>query len=92
MLERKLTFTIVGIGNNPAKEWEQDRQIYVDDSVVTTLKRIYSANVEKQADEHPDEAHLFYSNVNVYVDKLENVKAIATELKDGDYYVYSYCG
>ena len=88
-VQEKIKFTIVGIGKNPAKEWEQDRHIYVDDSVIATLERIYSENVEKQEDEHPDEANLFYGNVNVYVDKLENVKAVSTELRDGGFYVYS---
>ena len=32
--EEKIPLTIVGIGKNPAKEWVQDRKVYVDDSIV----------------------------------------------------------
>ena len=45
--------------------------------------------MDKPADDHSDAQQLFYGNVNVYADKLENVKAISTALKDDGYSVYS---
>lgn len=87
--EEKIELTIVGIGKNPAREWVQDRQVYANISLIPELERIYYADAEKIVDNHPDAERLFYSNVNVYVDKLENVKAVAKELRDEGYYTYS---
>ena len=87
--KEKITFTIVGIGKNPTKEWVQDQQVFIDASIVPELERIYYEGAEKPLDDHPDAQQLLYSNVNVYVDKLENVKKVSTKLKDDGYYVYS---
>ena len=64
-------------------------KIYADASIIPELEKIYYADVDKPADDHSDEQQLFYGNVNVYADKLENVKAISTALKDDGYSVYS---
>lgn len=87
--KEKITFTIVGIGKNPTREWVQDQQVFIDDSIVPELERIHYQGAEKSKDEHSDGEQLFYSNVEVYVDKLENVKTVSTKLKDDGYYVYS---
>ena len=79
--EEKIPLTIVGIGKNPAKEWVQDQQIYVDISIVPELERIHYTGEEAQEAEYRKSNPLLYSNVNVYVDKLENVKAVSKKLK-----------
>ena len=84
-----ITFTIVGVGKKPAREWAQDRQVYVDSAIVQELERIHYVNKTREKDEHPDASSLFHSNVNVYVDKLENVKGVSKKLKDDGYFVYS---
>ena len=89
MIEDKMMLTIVGIGKKPAKDWEQDQKIYADASIIPDLEKIYYAHVDKPVDDNTDAQQLFYGNVNVYADKLENVKAISTELKDDGYSVYS---
>jgi len=89
LIEEKMMLTIVGIGKKPAKDWEQDQKIYADSSIIPELEKIYYAHVDKPADAHSDVQQLFYGNVNVYADKLENVKAISTALKDDGYSVYS---
>jgi len=89
LIEGKMMLTIVGIGKKPAKDWEQDQKIYADSSIIPELEKIYYAHVDKPADAHSDVQQLFYGNVNVYADKLENVKAISTALKDDGYSVYS---
>lgn len=89
MIEDKMMLTIVGIGKKPAKDWEQDQKIYADASIIPELEKIYYAHVDKPVDDHTDAQQLFYGNVNVYADKLENVKAISTALKDDGYSVYS---
>ena len=89
MIEEKMQLTIVGVGKKPAKDWEQDQKIYADATIILELEKIYYAHVEKPVEENADENPLFYGNVNVYADKLENVKAISTALKDDGYSVYS---
>lgn len=89
MIEDKMMLTIVGIGKKPAKDWEQDQKIYADASIIPELEKIYYAHVDKPVDDNTDAQQLFYGNVNVYADKLENVKAISTALKDDGYSVYS---
>jgi len=87
--KEKITLTIVGIGKNPTKEWVQDYKVFIGESIVPELERIYYQGSEKKESEHPDSEQLLYSNVEVYVDKLENVKAVSTKLKEDGYYVYS---
>ncbi|MBO0589030.1 FtsX-like permease family protein [Sporosarcina sp. E16_8] len=89
LIEDEMMLTIVGIGKKPAKDWEQDQKIYADASIIPELEKIYYTHVDKPADDHSDAQQLFYGNVNVYADKLENVKAISTALKDDGYSVYS---
>ena len=89
LIEDKMPLTIVGVGKKPAKDWEQDQKIYANATIIPELEKIYYAYVEKPTDEHADETRLFYGNVNVYADKLENVKTISTALKDDGYSVYS---
>jgi acetoin utilization transport system permease protein len=89
LIEEEIPLTIVGIGKKPAKDWEQDRKVYADASIIPELEKIYYAHVDKLIDGHPDAQRLFYGNVNVYADKLENVKTVSTALKDDGYSVYS---
>ena len=85
--EEKITLTIVGIGTNPAKEWVQDHQVYVDATIKPELERIYVASL-KDGD-LADEYELFYGNTSVHIDKLENVNTVSEKLRDEGYYVYS---
>ncbi|CAM3224886.1 ABC transporter permease [Filibacter tadaridae] len=89
LFEDEIPLTIVGIGKKPAKEWEMDQKIYADAAIIPVIEKVYYAHVEKPIDEHPDAQQLFYGNVNVYADKLENVKAVSTALKDDGFSVYS---
>ena len=47
MIEEKLKLTIVGIGKKPARDWEQDQNIYADSSIIPELEKIYYAQVDK---------------------------------------------
>lgn len=89
LIEDEMMLTIVGIGKKPAKDWEQDQKIYADESIIPELEKIYYTHVDKPAEDHSDVQQLFYGNVNVYADKLENVKEISAALKDDGYSVYS---
>ncbi|MEZ7173431.1 ABC transporter permease [Sporosarcina sp. OR05] len=75
--------TIVGIAKEPAKDWEIDLKIYADAVIINTLEPIFRTHVE---DEY---SGLFYGNVTVYADNLENVTRVSQTLKDDGYAVYS---
>lgn len=83
LFPEETAFTIVGIAKEPAKDWIQDANIYADESIIPSLNQIYQANVEE-----PD-GQLFYGNVKMYADKLENVKTVSNALKEEGYSVYS---
>jgi len=88
IVEEEIPFTIVGVGKKPAREWAQDQKVYVHTSILPELERIYFTTVddkESSSESNP----LFYSNVNVYADQLENVKAVSNKLRDDGYAVYS---
>lgn len=82
--EEQLTFTIVGVGKSPARDWLTDENIYADASIVVPIEEIFAAAAEGSENEQ-----LFYGNVNVYADSLENVKSITQFLKDDGLSVYS---
>ncbi|MFC5602077.1 ABC transporter permease [Sporosarcina koreensis] len=75
--------TIVGIAKEPAKDWLMDTNIYADAAIMPELNQIFINHVEDENSE------LFYGNVNVYADNLENVTAVSKALKDEGYSVYS---
>ncbi len=81
-VEDPMTFTIVGIGEHPTKEWEYDRNIFADVSVLPELEKLYNADDEKDMDP-------WYSNITVYADKVENVSKVSKEIKEQGYYTYS---
>jgi acetoin utilization transport system permease protein len=85
----ELTLTIVGVATPPARDWFTDQNIYTNASLIPAIEKIYTANTEMELDDHPDAMHLFYNNVMVYADNLENVKAITKTLKDQGHSVYS---
>lgn len=80
--EEKLTFTIVGIGKEPTKEWVMDGRIFADASIIPEINRIYNKNEE-------EEMSPFYNSVTVHADKLENVSEIAKVIEEDGFYVYS---
>ncbi len=88
-VEEELTLTIVGIGENPSREWVSDRNIYAHDAIIPELERIHYSDHVTGSDDHPDASQLFYHDVAVYVDKLENVKMVSNALRDKQYYVFS---
>jgi acetoin utilization transport system permease protein len=85
----ELKLTIVGVATPPARDWFTDQSIYTNASLIPTINQIYTTNTEVELDDHPDAMHLFYNNVMVYADNLENVKAITKTLKDQGHSAYS---
>ncbi|WOV87170.1 ABC transporter permease [Sporosarcina oncorhynchi] len=83
MFPEETTFTIVGIAKEPAKDWLQDFNMYADASIISALNPIFESYVDEE------NSQLFYGNVNVYADKLENVTTVSKALKNEGYSVYS---
>lgn len=77
-----LKFTIVGISKAPTKEWEEDYNIYADEKNIPIIEQLYEGKMDE---DNP----LFYSNINVHADQLENVTAISKEIKESGFYTYS---
>lgn len=86
--DSELTFTIVGVGKPPARDWMTDENIYADVAVIAPIEEMFNMAVAKQAEDYEAE-QLFYGNINVYADSLENVKAITKLMKDDGLSVYS---
>lgn len=82
LIDEPITFTIVGIGQHPTKEWEYDRNIFADDTILPELEKLYNAGSEETFTP-------WYSNLTVYADKLENVSTVAEEIRDEGYFTYS---
>lgn len=83
LFPEETTLTIVGIAKEPAKDWVMDFNIYADAAIMPELNQIFTSHVEDMNSE------LFYGNVNVYADNLENVTTVSKALKDEGYSVYS---
>lgn len=81
-LDTKQKLTIVGVSKAPTKEWDFDNQIYGDVAIIEEIQSIYKEEVGK-------EEQLFYSNVAVHADQLENVSTISKVIKDKGFYTYS---
>ncbi|GKV68339.1 ABC transporter permease YtrF [Sporosarcina sp. NCCP-2716] len=79
-----IQLTIVGIAKAPAKDFIQDSRIYADAAVIPELESIYAKGMPED-----NEEPLFSANLNVYADKLENVKSVTQVLKKDGYDVYS---
>ncbi|WP_432353324.1 ABC transporter permease [Sporosarcina sp. A2] len=76
--------TIVGIAKAPSKDFISDGKLYADASLIPELEAIYDRHKPEESEDS-----LFYLNLNVYADELQNVKGITTLLKDEGYSVYS---
>ncbi|MET3574539.1 ABC transporter permease [Bhargavaea ullalensis] len=79
---------IVGIKEAPGKDWAFDGYLYMDNRLMPEMEKGFAA-VSPEPEEGVEAEPFTYPQVNVYVDKLENVKGVTTALKDDGYSVYS---
>ena len=79
---------IVGIKEAPGKDWAFDGYLYMDDRLMPEMEKGLAA-VSPEPEEGVEPDGFTYPQVNVYVDKLENVKSVTGALKDDGYSVYS---
>lgn len=85
----EVTFTIVGIGKAPGQDWYTDENIYADASVMPPIEKMLAHTIDNAEDDHPDAEQLFYGDVKIYADSLENVEAVTKALKEKGLDVYS---
>ena len=83
LFPEETTLTIVGIAKEPAKDWLMDTNIYADAAIMPELNQIFSTHVEDT------DSELFYGNVKMYAENLENVTAVSKSLKEDGFQVYS---
>ncbi|MEI4772014.1 FtsX-like permease family protein [Psychrobacillus sp. FJAT-51614] len=78
-------FTIVGVTENPARDWIIDTKVMVNESWKDKFKEVIVSNTETEV----VEAELFYPETKIYTSSLEHVKSVTEELKEKGYNVYS---
>ncbi|WP_277584783.1 ABC transporter permease [Psychrobacillus antarcticus] len=76
-------FTVVGVVDNPAKDWIVDQSILMDKSWLPELTGVYEANAEQIPEKFT------YATTKIYTSSLEHVKSVTKDLKDMGYNVYS---
>ena len=76
-------FTVVGVVDNPAKDWIVDQRVLMDKSWLPELTGVYEAN----AGQIPE--NFTNTTTKIYTSSLEHVKSVTKDLKDMGYNVYS---
>ena len=80
---QKMTYTIVGIMKKPSYDWMIDNKVYMS----TEQQSALVSNLSAVSDVTEEE--VFYSEINIFADTMENVKPILGKLKEEGYSVYS---
>ena len=76
-------FTVVGVMDNPAKDWIVDQSILMDKLWLPELTGSYEANAQQVPE------NFTYTTTKIYTSSLEHVKSVTKDLKDMGYNVYS---
>ena len=76
-------FKVVGVTDNPAKDWIVDQSILMDKSWLPELTGAYETNEEGIPEDFT------YTTTKIYTSSLEHVKSVTKDLKDMGYNVYS---
>lgn len=94
----EISVEIVGIGEEPTRDWMNDTNVFISEATLgkiedftgTHLGKIKDPSIdEEQWEEEQSAEEKNYQDVKVYADNVEQVESISTELKDEGYYVYS---
>ncbi|WP_208586037.1 ABC transporter permease [Gracilibacillus suaedae] len=90
--EHEITLTITGIVEPPARDWMQDRQVYISEDVLTEIESFTETSRGAIIDpNYPDaeEEVTGYDKVYGYANSLEEVQEISEYLTEENYLVYS---
>ncbi|SES99502.1 acetoin utilization transport system permease protein [Oceanobacillus limi] len=87
-----ISLTVVGVLQEPSREWMQDQNVYISESVYNEIEEftgtpggelgIDPGNLETDTTDTFDEVH-------VYAKNLEKVQGIADKLEENNYAIYS---
>ncbi|OZU88927.1 metabolite permease [Virgibacillus indicus] len=82
---------VVGILKEPAREWMQDRNVYISQGILSEVEAFTgmirgAASAEEELDKSYKDS---FDVVNVYATSLEEVKAISDKLDKANYATYS---
>ncbi len=76
------TYTIVGILDNPAKDWIVDTTVLIDNAWLPAIEKVYTAHID-------DAEGMTYTTTKIYAASLEKVKTATEKLKEKGYQIYS---
>jgi acetoin utilization transport system permease protein len=78
-VKKELQLKIVGITKEPAKEWEQDSLLYIDDRNISKINETLLQPMDE----------MVYQNVTVFADDLKHVAKVTKAIKAKNYMAYS---
>ncbi|MCM3566967.1 FtsX-like permease family protein [Neobacillus mesonae] len=93
--EKNLELTVVGIGKKPAKEWMQDRKVFISKKIVKEIESFTGTphgELLGPGEEAPEVSKTnvdIYDEVKIYATNMEAVQGIVDQLKDQHYTTYS---
>jgi acetoin utilization transport system permease protein len=83
-VEKSFDFTIVGIQEEPSRDWIEDKSFIVSDKKYKEVKQFTDLAATEEEKSAP-----LYDEVKVYATSLEHVQAVTDELKEKGYRVFS---
>jgi acetoin utilization transport system permease protein len=94
IVEKPFTFTVVGIGKKPTKEWLQDYNVFISDGALKEIEDFTKTPKGMLLDpnnsvQNTETEKNFYDEVKIYAKNVEAVTAISEKLKEKKYSNYS---
>ena len=98
-VEETFALDVVGIMEEPARDWMKSRDLYISEGVLTNIEAftgtVYGSMVHPEMKEEELESlqsegqKRTYNEVQVVAGNMEQVKNISQQLKDEGYHIYS---
>ncbi|UOQ43959.1 ABC transporter permease [Halobacillus salinarum] len=98
MKTKTIPLKVVGVREEPAKDWEQDNGVLISKEVLnqvekftgTPLGAVITPDMSSEEKQHIEGLKdRTYNGVNVIADDMESVDALSSQLKGKGYYIYS---
>ncbi|WP_053217435.1 ABC transporter permease [Virgibacillus senegalensis] len=89
-----IPLTVTGITEAPAREWAEDRDVYISESVLQEVEAFTGTNrgmivTPGQGESYDQGEEDFYDQVTIYAENMEVVKEISDQLDNENYASYS---